>query len=76
VDTAAGASTVSYVHADGLNTPRAIANAAGSTVWSLPYQGNPFGEQQPTSASGFGYNPRFPGQYYDKKRGQIAFPSP
>jgi RHS repeat-associated protein len=62
---------VSYVHADGMNTPRVVANASGSTVWQLPYQANPFSEQQPSSANGFVYNPRFAGQYYDAESGLI-----
>jgi len=69
VDTSAGASTVSYVHADGLSTPRAVTSSGGSTIWQLPYQANPFDEQQPSSANGFVYNPRFPGQYYDQESG-------
>lgn len=69
VDTVGTTSSVSYVHADGLNTPRAVANTSGTTIWQLAYQGNPFGEQQPTSSSGFVYNLRFPGQYYDAESG-------
>jgi RHS repeat-associated protein len=37
--------------------------ASGATVWA--YQGNPFGEQQPTSTTGYVLNLRFAGQYYD-----------
>ena len=37
--------------------------ASGATVWG--YQGNPFGEQQPTSSTGYVLNLRYPGQYYD-----------
>ncbi|WP_239948909.1 RHS repeat-associated core domain-containing protein [Dyella terrae] len=69
VDTASGVSTVSYVHADGLGTPRAIANTSGNTIWQLAYQTNAFGEQQPTSANGFVYGLRLPGQYYDAESG-------
>jgi RHS repeat-associated protein len=69
IDTNGTASTTNYVTADGLNTPRAIANANGNTVWQLAYQDNPFGEQQPTSSAGFTYNLRFPGQYYDAETG-------
>jgi RHS repeat-associated protein len=29
------------------------------------YQGNPFGEQQPTSTTGYVLNLRYSGQYYD-----------
>lgn len=69
VDTTGTTSTINYVHADGLNTPRAVTNSSGSTIWQLTYQGNPFSEQQPTSANGFVYNPRFAGQYFDAESG-------
>jgi RHS repeat-associated protein len=62
-------STVSYVHADGLNTPRAVANEDGDTIWAWSSINNPFGEQQPTSTVGYVYNLRFPGQYYDAESG-------
>lgn len=71
VDTAGTTGTISYVHADGMGTPRAVANAAGSTVWQLAYQDNPFSEQQPTSANGFVFNPRFAGQYFDTESGLV-----
>lgn len=61
---------VAFVHADGLDTPRAVTNASGTTIWSWPYQGNPFGEQSPVS-SGFVFNLRFPGQYFDAEAGTI-----
>lgn len=69
VDTATGTSTVSYVTADGMGTPRAVTDSSGNTVWQLPYQGNPFSEQQPTSANGYTLNVRFAGQYYDAESG-------
>jgi len=56
-------STISYVHADGLGTPRAISDSAGNTIWQWAYQSNSFGEQSPTGS--YVYNLRFPGQYYD-----------
>ncbi|MHB1057071.1 MAG: RHS repeat-associated core domain-containing protein [Rhodanobacter sp.] len=62
-------SVVNYVHADGLGTPLAVTNSAGTVIWSWAYQGNPFGEQQPTSATGYVLNLRFPGQYYDAETG-------
>jgi RHS repeat-associated protein len=62
-------STVNYVHADGLNTPRAVTNGAGTVIWQWAYQGNPFGEQQPTSTTGYVLNLRFAGQYYDAESG-------
>ncbi|WP_266168928.1 RHS repeat-associated core domain-containing protein [Dyella subtropica] len=70
VDTTGTTSTVSYVHADGLNTTRAITDATGAAIWQWSYQGNPFGEQQPTSSNGYVFNLRFPGQYYDAESGQ------
>ena len=70
VDTVGVASTVSYVSADGLNTPRVVADGNGNTLWQWAYQDNPFGEQPPTSTTGFVYNPRFMGQYYDAESGQ------
>jgi RHS repeat-associated protein len=59
--------TISYVHADGLGTPRAISDAVGNTIWQWAYQSNPFGEQQPTGS--YVYNLRFPGQYSDSETG-------
>src|SRR6185437_293022 len=58
-------STANYIIADGLNTPRRVMNAAGTTIWSWPVLGNPFGEQPPTSSTGYVLNLRYPGQYYD-----------
>jgi RHS repeat-associated protein len=69
VDTTGGVSSVSYVHADGLSTPRVVTDATGASIWQLAYQGNAFGEQQPTTSGGFAYNLRFPGQYYDVETG-------
>jgi len=63
------ASTINYVTADQLGTPRAVSNSAGTVIWSWAYQGNPFGEQQPTSSSGYVLNLRFAGQYYDVESG-------
>ena len=56
---------VSYVYADGLSTPRTVTDDAGSIQWQWPYQGNAFGEQQPSSVAGYVFNLRFAGQYYD-----------
>jgi RHS repeat-associated protein len=65
VDVTGPISTVSYVHADGLNTPRAVTDSGGTVQWKWSYAGNPFGEQQSTSTSGYTFNLRFPGQYFD-----------
>jgi len=58
-------STVNYITADQLGTPRAVSNSAGTVIWSWTYQGNPFGEQLPTSTTGYVLNLRYPGQYFD-----------
>lgn len=68
VDTQNGIATVNYIHADGLNTPRAVTDAAKKVLWAWPYSGNPYGEQPPVS-NGFALNLRFPGQYYDAETG-------
>jgi RHS repeat-associated protein len=62
-------STVNYVTADQLGTPRAVTDSTGTVIWSWAYQGNPFGEQQPTSTTGYVLNLRYPGQYYDAESG-------
>ncbi|MFC5740533.1 RHS repeat-associated core domain-containing protein [Dyella tabacisoli] len=69
VDATGTASTVSYIHADGLGTPRAVTDTAGATLWQWSYAGNTFGEQAPTSSNGYIFNLRFPGQYYDAESG-------
>ncbi|MFC4762436.1 RHS repeat-associated core domain-containing protein [Dyella koreensis] len=69
VDTAGTTSTVSYVHADGLGTPRAVTDATGAAIWQLSYQGNPFQEQLPTSSAGYAFNLRSAGEYYDEESG-------
>jgi RHS repeat-associated protein len=68
VDTSNGVSTITYVTADQLNTPRVVSDSSGSTIWQLPYQGNPWGEMQPVS-NGYTYNLRFHGQYFDVETG-------
>jgi len=67
VDIAGGIPSINFVMADGLGAPRIITNASGTPVWQWPYQGNTFGEQQPTGS--LSYNLRFPGQYYDAESG-------
>ncbi len=69
IDTAGSTSTVNYVTADHLGTPRAVSNSAGATIWSWTWLGNPFGELAPSSASGYTLNLRYPGQYYDTESG-------
>ncbi|MBB6248265.1 RHS repeat-associated core domain-containing protein [Rhodanobacter sp. A1T4] len=68
INGSAMSSTVNYVIADQLDTPRAVINSAGTLIWSWAYAGNPFGEQQPTS-TGYTLNLRYPGQWYDAETG-------
>jgi RHS repeat-associated protein len=68
VDISGATSTLAYITADQLGTPRAIANGTGTTEWQNVYQGNPWGELAPIS-SGYTYNLRFPGQYFDAETG-------
>ncbi|GAB2574754.1 RHS repeat protein [Dyella jejuensis] len=68
VDTPGSTSTIAYVTADQLGTPRAIADVDGNTTWQNPYQGNPWDEVAPAS-TGYTYNLRFPGQYFDAETG-------
>jgi RHS repeat-associated protein len=68
VDSNGTANTVSYVHADGLNTPRVVSDAAGSPMWQWEYRSNPFGEAAAAS-TGQNLNLRFPGQYFDPESG-------
>ncbi|CAJ7870371.1 ImpA family type VI secretion-associated protein [Burkholderia pseudomallei] len=68
VDGQGTSSTIAYVTADQLGTPRAITNASGTTVWQWAYAGNAWGEVAPTS-NGYTYNLRFPGQYADAESG-------
>lgn len=71
VDTVGSASTINYVYADGLNTPRAVTDATGTTLWQWNLQGNPFGEQAPVASIGYVFNLRFPGQYADAESGLV-----
>ncbi|GAB3778918.1 RHS repeat-associated core domain-containing protein [Dyella agri] len=68
VDTTGTTSTIAYVTADQLGTPRAIADSSGTTVWQWAYQSNAWGEAAPTG-TGYVYNLRFPGQYADAETG-------
>jgi RHS repeat-associated protein len=61
---------VYYVHTDHLNTPRAITNQVGQTVWSWDNT-DPFGanapNENPSGLGTFTCNLRLPGQYFDKE---------
>lgn len=56
-----------YVAPDHLGAPHQITNAAKQVVWLWDH--DPFGTNAPTAATGFSYNLRFPGQYYDAEAG-------
>ena len=61
-----------YIHADHLNAPRQIDNAAGQAVWT--WDTTSFGASPPNqdpngTGSAFVYNLRYPGQYYDAESG-------
>ncbi len=59
-----------FIHADHLNTPRLVADAAGTTVWKWEQQ-EPFGnnvpDENPSGLGAFDLPLRLPGQYYDKE---------
>lgn len=62
---------VYYVYADHLNTPRVVADSISNTiVWSW-IDADPFGMVQPNESpygsASFNYNPRFPGQLFDRE---------
>lgn len=58
------------VYSDHLSTPRVIASAADNfVVWR--WDSDPFGmvqpQESPSGGAAFGYNARYPGQYYDRE---------
>jgi RHS repeat-associated protein len=61
-----------YIQVDHLNTPRLVADGAGTTVWKWdqqePYGSNPANEN-PSALGNFDLPLRFPGQYFDKETG-------
>jgi RHS repeat-associated protein len=66
VDVVGTTSTISYITADQLGTPRSVSSSAGVQVWSWPYVGNPFEETSPTS-NGYTLNIRGRGEYFDQE---------
>lgn len=71
VDLNTASSSVGYVHADVLGTPRAVTDSSGSPIWAWAYKGNPFGEAAPASSTGYALNLRYPGQYFDAESGLV-----
>ncbi len=64
--------SVHAIHADHLNTPRAIVNSAGTVLWkwdSAPYGDTPAHEDPDGNGVALKFNPRFPGQLYDQETG-------
>lgn len=57
--------TVTYLHADHLNTPRLGTDGSQNVVWG--WEGNAFGDTAPTGT--ITVNLRFPGQYFDAETG-------
>ena len=70
VNTAAVQSSIYFIEADHLNTPRRVSNTAQQTVWRWD-QVEPFGDtppnENPSNVGTFEFNPRFPGQYRDRE---------
>jgi len=68
--TGTGQTQAYYILADHLNTPRMIADSAGTTVWRWD-QGEPFGNDapnnNPSGAGAFDFPLRLPGQYFDRE---------
>jgi len=61
-----------YVYTDHLNTPRALADNSGKTVWrwdSEAFGTAPANEDPDKDGKTFTYNLRFPGQYYNQSTG-------
>ena len=60
-------------HTDYLNTPRLVADAAGTTVWrwdqAEPFGNNPADEDPDTNSVAFDLPLRLPGQRYDAETG-------
>ncbi|MBX3664871.1 MAG: RHS repeat protein [Burkholderiales bacterium] len=59
-----------FIHADQINTPRAVADGTGQIVWL--WESDPFGTTAPNEDPDadtvlFTLNLRFPGQYFDKE---------
>jgi RHS repeat-associated protein len=61
-----------YIHSDHLDSPRSITNTAGQEVWRWdntdPF-GNNIANENPANLGAFTFNPRFPGQYFDRETG-------
>ena len=67
----AGTMEVHYIHADHINTPRVITRSSDNKIVWRWDQSDPFGlappNDNPSALSAHVYNPRFPGQVFDKE---------
>jgi RHS repeat-associated protein len=64
--------TLYFVHADHLDTPRVITDRAGTVVWrwdSDPFGTTPADADPDGDGQAFTYHLRFPGQYFDAETG-------
>ena len=65
--------TVDYVYADQIDTPRVIVRSTDNKIVWRWDQADPFGMagplENPAGLGAYVYNPRFPGQVYDKESG-------
>ena len=67
------ATSLYYIHPDHLNSPRAITDDVGRTVWKWdnqdPFGNNPADEDPDGDGRRTEFNLRYPGQYADKETG-------
>lgn len=65
------ATNVYYIYADHLNTPRVLTRATDNKIVWRWDSADPFGvnlpNENPYGLGAFSYNPRFPGQIYDRE---------
>lgn len=61
-----GGTSVYFVHADHLGTPKRITDASGTVTWAVDFE--PFGNVLETVTS-ISNNLRYPGQYFDQETG-------
>jgi RHS repeat-associated protein len=68
---AANPPLTSYIHADHIDTPRAVVDQNDKLRWR--WMAEPFGtsvaETNPANLGAFSFNLRFPGQYFDQESG-------
>jgi RHS repeat-associated protein len=74
ISPSAAGSSINYIWADHLGTPRQISDPAnGKIIWRWDGEafGNSLADEDPSNTGKkFSYNLRFPGQYFDKETGK------